>query len=76
MYIDGYGYRRAEDCGAFGGNHIDVAVPTHSMALDMGVVYKDVYLAENLHTLIWNVNVGHIKVEVGKSSFDRLLLKN
>jgi len=46
VYIDGYGYRRAEDCGAFGGNHIDVAVPTHSMALDMGVVYKDVYLAE------------------------------
>ena len=39
VYIDGYGYRRAEDCG-------DVAVPTHSMALDMGVVYKDVYLAE------------------------------
>ena len=37
VYIDGYGYRRAEDCGAFGGNH---------MALDMGVVYKDVYLAE------------------------------
>lgn len=46
VYIDGYGYRRAEDYGAFGGNHIDVAVPTHSMALDMGVVYKDVYLAE------------------------------
>lgn len=46
VYIDGYDYRRAEDCGAFGGNHIDVAVPTHSMALDMGVVYKDVYLAE------------------------------
>lgn len=46
VYIDGYGCRRAEDCGAFGGNHIDVAVPTHSMALDMGVVYKDVYLAE------------------------------
>lgn len=46
VYIDGYGYRRAEDCGAFSGNHIDVAVPTHSMALDMGVVYKDVYLAE------------------------------
>ena len=46
VYIDGYGYSRAEDCGAFGGNPIDVAVPTHSMALDMGVVYKDVYLAE------------------------------
>lgn len=45
--IDGYGLRRAEDCGGgVKGNHIDVAVPTHKMAEDMGVVYRDVYLAE------------------------------
>ncbi len=45
--IDGYGLRRAEDCGGgVQGNHIDVAVPTHQMAMDLGVVYKDVYLAE------------------------------
>lgn len=45
--IDGYGLRRAEDCGGgVQGNHIDVAVQTHQMALDLGVVYKDVYLAE------------------------------
>ena len=64
VYIDGYGYRRAEDCGAFGGNHIDVAVPTHSMAL------------ENLHKPICSVSVGHLRVEVEKSLFDRLLPKN
>lgn len=47
VYIDGYGLRRAEDCGGgVSGNHIDVAVPTHKMAMDMGVVYRDVYLAE------------------------------
>ena len=45
--IKGYGLRRAEDCGGdIKGNHIDLAVPTHQMALDMGVVYRDVYLAE------------------------------
>lgn len=47
VYIDGYGYRRAEDTGSgIGQYHIDVAVPTHAMAMEMGVVYKDVYFAE------------------------------
>ena len=46
VYVDGYGLRRAEDTG--GGveqYQIDMAVPTHSMALALGVVYKDVYFA-------------------------------
>ena len=47
VYIDGYGFRRAEDCGGgVKGNHIDLAVSSHSEAMRMGVVYKDVYLAE------------------------------
>ncbi|MBP3361036.1 MAG: 3D domain-containing protein [Clostridia bacterium] len=45
VYIDGYGVRRAEDCGgAIKGNKIDVAVSNHSEALKLGVVYKDVWL--------------------------------
>lgn len=45
VYIDGYGYRRAEDCGgAIKGNKIDVAVASHSEAMKMGVAYKDVWL--------------------------------
>lgn len=45
VYIDGYGYRRAEDCGgAIKGNKIDVAVSTYQEAIKLGVVYKDVYL--------------------------------
>ncbi len=45
VYIDGYGYRRAEDCGgAIKGNKIDVAVSNHSEALNLGVTYKDVWL--------------------------------
>lgn len=47
VYIDGYGYRTAEDCGGgIKGNHIDMAVSSHSEAMSKGVVYKDVYLAE------------------------------
>lgn len=47
VYIDGYGLRRAEDCGgAIKGNRIDMAVESHSLAYKLGVVYKDVYLAE------------------------------
>lgn len=46
VYIDGYGWRRAEDCGGgVGGNHIDVAVATHEEALERGVVYRDVYVS-------------------------------
>ena len=45
VYIDGYGYRCAEDCGgAIKGNTIDVAVATYAEAMRLGVVYKDVYL--------------------------------
>ncbi len=38
MYIEGYGWRVAEDCGgAVKGNHIDMAVDTHSQAMSMGI---------------------------------------
>lgn len=47
VYIDGYGYRRAEDTGSgIGEYHIDMAVATHEEAISKGVVYKDVYFAE------------------------------
>jgi 3D (Asp-Asp-Asp) domain-containing protein len=47
VYIDGYGYRIAEDCGgAVKGNHIDMAVSSHAEVNRLGVVYKDVYLSE------------------------------
>lgn len=46
VYIDGYGLRRAEDCGGgIDGMHIDVAVSTHEEAVAKGVVYRDVYYA-------------------------------
>lgn len=45
VYIDGYGMRRAEDCGgAIKGNRIDMAVSSHEEAIRLGVVYADVYL--------------------------------
>lgn len=45
VYIDGYGLRRAEDCGGgIKGNHIDLAVASHAEAYRLGVVYKDVWL--------------------------------
>ncbi len=47
VYIDGYGIRRAEDCGgAIKENHIDLAVATHAEAISKGRVYKDVYLVD------------------------------
>lgn len=47
VYIDGYGYRIAEDTGSgLEEYQIDVAVPTHDMATALGVVYRDVYYAE------------------------------
>ena len=47
VYVDGYGLRRAEDCGgAVKGYHIDMAVWSYSEAMRLGVVYKDVYWAE------------------------------
>ena len=45
VYIEGYGWRVAEDCGeAVVGNRIDVLVDTHEEALDMGVVNKNVWI--------------------------------
>ncbi len=45
MYIEGYGWRTAEDCGgAIKGNDIDVAVETHSQAMDMGVKHGGVWI--------------------------------
>ena len=45
VYIAGYGWRTAEDCG--GGvkdNQIDILVDTHSQALSLGVQYGDVWI--------------------------------
>ena len=45
VYIEGYGFRIAEDCGGgVKGNHIDVAVETHSQALSMGTRYRGVWI--------------------------------
>lgn len=45
VYIAGYGWRTAEDCGAWvDGGHIDVAVSTHAEADSMGTKYKDVWM--------------------------------
>lgn len=47
IYIDGFGWRRAEDTG--GGvavNQIDLAVATHYEATHGGVTYHDVWLAK------------------------------
>lgn len=45
VYIEGYGWRVAEDCGgAVNGKHIDVAVETHSQALSMGTTTGGVWI--------------------------------
>lgn len=45
VYIAGYGWRTAEDCGgSVDGNHIDVAVDTHAQASDMGVKHGGVWI--------------------------------
>jgi 3D (Asp-Asp-Asp) domain-containing protein len=45
VYIEGYGWRVAEDCGgAVVGKHIDVAVETHSQAMSMGTVTGGVWV--------------------------------
>lgn len=45
IYIEGYGWRIAEDCGgAVNGNHIDIAVETHSQALDIGTSTGGVWI--------------------------------
>ena len=49
VYIEGYGWRIAEDCGgSVKGNHIDIAVETHSQALSTGTNTGGVWiLVEN-----------------------------
>jgi 3D (Asp-Asp-Asp) domain-containing protein len=45
VYIEGYGWRVAEDCGgAVSGKHIDIAVETHSQALSMGTTTGGVWI--------------------------------
>lgn len=45
VYVEGYGWRVAEDCGGgIDGKHIDIAVETHSQALKMGTKTGGVWL--------------------------------
>lgn len=45
MYIEGYGWHTAEDCGgAVKGNHIDIAVANHDTAMSMGIKYGGVWV--------------------------------
>lgn len=45
VYIEGYGWRIAEDCGGgVDGKHIDIAVDSHSHALKMGTKTGGVWL--------------------------------
>lgn len=45
VYIEGYGWRLAEDCGgSIKGNDIDIAVNTHQEAEDMGVKHGGVWV--------------------------------
>ena len=45
MYIEGYGWRVAEDCGgSVKGNHIDVLVEYHDEAMKMGAPTKGAWI--------------------------------
>lgn len=45
VYIKGYGWRVAEDCGgSVDDNHIDVAVTDHATAMSSGVKHRDVWV--------------------------------
>lgn len=45
LYIEGYGYRVANDCGgAIQGQHIDIAVDSHEQALAMGTTTGGVWI--------------------------------
>ena len=45
MYVEGYGWRTAEDCGgAVNGNQIDIAVDTHEEAINMGTTSGGVWM--------------------------------
>ena len=45
VYVDGLGYFTVEDRGVEG-ECLDVFVPDHQQALDLGLQYRDVYLVE------------------------------
>lgn len=45
VYIEGYGWRVAEDCGgSVKGNHIDVATGSHDEAMSSGVKHRGVWM--------------------------------
>lgn len=45
VYIEGYGWHIAEDCGgAVNGSHIDIAVSTHEQALSLGTKTGGVWI--------------------------------
>jgi 3D (Asp-Asp-Asp) domain-containing protein len=45
VYIEGYGWRVAEDCGGgVKGNHIDIAMGSHDEAMSKGVKHRGVWL--------------------------------
>jgi 3D (Asp-Asp-Asp) domain-containing protein len=45
VYIEGYGWRVAEDCGgSIKGNHIDVAMGSHDEAMSSGVKHGGVWI--------------------------------
>lgn len=45
VYIEGFGWRTAEDCGgSVKGNHIDIATPTHKEALSIGTKNGGVWI--------------------------------
>lgn len=51
VYIEGYGWRVAEDCGgAVNGNHIDIAVENHNDALSIGTTSGGVWIIVKLNS--------------------------
>ena len=45
LYIEGYGWRVAEDCGgAVDGKHIDIAVETHSQAISLSTTTGGIWI--------------------------------
>ena len=45
VYIDGFGFRVAEDTGVSAGT-IDIYCPDHQMCLDLGVKHREVWLVK------------------------------